>query len=188
MVYTIVRHELDGRIGKDACKGSRVSLEEAAHTGVAIDVASRAEHARPCSRVRAEVWVGGLKEDLNAVERRDHGFRLGQRRRSSGEDELNTMKLWLRTTQPAMPPASPERRMASRLPSFEGIERRQPDAAKGGRKVTSAPRPAHRRVLCRLRMPRTRSRAAVDVHRLDVRRTMRDYKIHDSQRLPECSS
>jgi hypothetical protein len=47
MMQRVIRHELDGSIRKDPGQGGRVSLEESSHTGVAIDVASSTEHARP---------------------------------------------------------------------------------------------------------------------------------------------
>ena len=77
----VVCHEVDRGVGEDAEEGGGVALEEAADAMLAVDERHGAERAAPCTRVLLEVGVGGLEEDLDAVEGRDD--RLGHAARDA---------------------------------------------------------------------------------------------------------
>jgi hypothetical protein len=128
MVYFIVSHKLDGSVREHSSKRGRVSLKESARTGISVDVARCAKDARPSSGIGLEVRIRRLEQYLDAVER-CYG-RLGLRRAERTRAALVTKVkkytvLKMPTAQPAIPPASPERRTESRLPSRDGIRRRE---------------------------------------------------------------
>lgn len=71
----LVGQELDGGVGEYAEECCRVAAEETTHTGLPVDVAHGGHDAEPGAGVFCELRVGGLEEDLNAVEGADDGFR-----------------------------------------------------------------------------------------------------------------
>lgn len=74
----LIGEEFDGGVGEDAQEGRRVSAEEPAEAVLAIDVTHGSHDAKPGTGVFGELRVGGLEEDLHAVEGPDDGFGLGR--------------------------------------------------------------------------------------------------------------
>lgn len=74
--YLLVGEELDSGVGEDAKECRGVAAEEAQGPILEVDVADSFGGAGPAAGVFLELWVGGLEEDLYAVERRDYGFCL----------------------------------------------------------------------------------------------------------------
>lgn len=73
----LIGKKLDGGIGEDSEQSGRMTLEEAAETLMAVDIPHGRRNAKPTACILCELWIGGLEEDLDAVEGSDDRFGLG---------------------------------------------------------------------------------------------------------------
>lgn len=72
----LVGEKLDSGVGEYAEKRGRMTPKKAAHARLAVDVAHCRHNPEPGPGVFGELWVGGLEEDFDPVERADDGLGL----------------------------------------------------------------------------------------------------------------
>ena len=112
MVDLVVGHELNRSIGKDPDQSRRMALEESPTSPLLINLCTSAKRSAPTPGVLLEVWVRGLEKDLDPVQRRNYCLGLGEEEEDQSLGQRDTSgKPEGRTTQPATPPAIPERTM-----------------------------------------------------------------------------
>jgi hypothetical protein len=114
MSYLFVCQKLDTGVWKNAEQRCRMSTKETAPAILPVYTPHSSNDAYPRAGVFGELGIGGLEEDLYAVERRNDGFSLQAPCQFYVLSRIAVTRS-CRTAHPAIPPATPDLTMYSQL-------------------------------------------------------------------------